>query len=292
MLQGMMPVLLSPMHEGGSPDHDGYVKLLDYLYETPLPGLWALGSAGEAFNMSYEHRVEVAKVVAEHMAGRTCLLMGAGSMVLPNIYRFFEETAHLPITGYHVMPIDRKLNTQEVIDYYTDLAERSPRPLWLYSNPMRMMQFTFEAIKELSAHPNIAGMKVGGYDMALASKLATISTEDFQVLGAGGGNLLGYLAYGIECVTMSTGSCFPKGYTAAIDLWLQGKIKEAQAQAFRMNKLVGSLGPWKNTEDPAELKVVLELFGICQRWTYPPFKPCTDGEAARIQSALVEHGYL
>jgi hypothetical protein len=59
-----------------------------------------------------------------------------------------------------------------------------------------------------------------------------------------------------------------------------------------MNKLIGALGPWKNTEDPAELKVVLELFGICQRWVYPPFKPCTDDEAARIRGALVEHGYL
>jgi len=267
MLKGMMPVLLSPMHEDGSPDHDGYVKLLDYLYETPLPGLWALGSAGEAFNMSYEHRVEAATVVAEHMAGQTCLLMGAGS-------------------------IDRKLNTEAIIDYYTDLAERSPRPLWLYSNPARMLQFPFEAVKEISQHPNIAGMKVGGYDMAIASKLATLHSEQFEVLGAGGSNLLGYLAYGIECVTMSTGSCFPKGYTAVIDLWLQGKIKEAQVQAFRMNRLIGALGPWKNTEDSAELKVVLELFGICQRWTYPPFKPCTDEEAARIKKVLIENGYL
>ena len=292
MLKGIMPVLVSPMHEDGSPDQEGYVKLLDYLYESELPGLWALGSASEAFNMSHEHRVEVATIVAEHMDGETCLLMGAGSTVMPHIYRFFEKTAHLPITAYHVMPIDRKLDTRATVDYYTEIAARSPRPLWLYSNPMRMMQFTFEAIKELSAHPNIAGMKVGGYDMALASKLATISSEEFEVLGAGGSNLLGYLAYGIECVTMSTGSCLPQGYVEAFDLWQAGKIDQARAQSFKMNKAMGAIGPWKNTEDSAEIKAVLELLGICQRWTYPPFKPCTDEEMARIEKALVEHGYL
>jgi dihydrodipicolinate synthase/N-acetylneuraminate lyase len=122
--------------------------------------------------------------------------------------------------------------------------------------------------------------------------LATISNPEFEVLGAGGGNLLGYLAYGIQCVTMSTASCFPKGYTEAFNLWEAGKVAECRVKAFQMNKLIGALGPWKNTEDTAELKAVLELLGICQRWTYPPFQPCTDEEVERIRKALVENGIL
>jgi dihydrodipicolinate synthase/N-acetylneuraminate lyase len=226
------------------------------------------------------------------MDGRTCLLMGAGSTVLPNIYRFFEETEHLPITGYHVMPIDRKLNTAAIVQYYSDLAERSPLPLWLYSNPARMLQFPVEAVQELAQHPNIVGMKVGGYDMALASKLATLSSEEFQVVGAGGSNLLGYLAYGIECVTMSTASCFPEEYTQVFELWQQGEIDQAREKAFWINQVIGAIAPWKNSEDSAELKAVLEIFGICKRWTYPPFQPCTDGEVESIRKALLENNLL
>jgi len=294
MLKGIMPNLVSPMHEDGSPDRDGYIRLLDYLFEAPLPGLWVLGSAAEAFNMSHEHRVEVTQIVTEYMDGRTCLLVGAGagSTVLPQIYRFFEETAHLPITGYHVMPLDRKLNTRAIIDYYTDLAERSPLPLWLYSNPARTLQFPIESVKVLSQHPNIAGMKVGGYDMKLASQLARLNSEKFQVLGAGGSNLLGYLAYGIQCVTMSSGCRYPQEYIKVCELWDQGRINEAREQAFRLNRVSSGFPPLKNSENSAEEKAILEILGICKRWVYPPFKPCDDVAVAQIRRALVENGLL
>ena len=286
MLKGIVPVLLSPMHKDGRPDQEGYQKLLDHLFQTPLPALWVLGSAGEAFNLPHAHRVEATKIVAEQTGDRTHLLVGAGSTILPNVYQFFEDTAHLSIGGYHVMPIDRKLSTAGIVNYYLPIADRSPRPLWLYSNPKRMLQFPVEAIRELAQHPNIAGMKVGGYDMALASKLATLNCESFQVMGAGGGNLLGYLAYGIEGVTMSTASCFPAPYVEVFELWQQGKLEEAREKANWIGGVFGGIAPWKNTEDSAELKAVLEVIGICQRWVFPPFVPCTDAEVARIRDTL------
>ena len=266
--------------------------MLDYLFENPIPGLWVLGSAGEAFNLPHDHRVEATKIVAEHMKGTTHLLVGAGSTIVPQIYRFFDGTAHLPISGYHVMPLDRKMNTSFIIDYFTDLAERSPLPLWLYSNPARALQFPLEAVRVLAQHPNIAGMKVGGYDMKLASQLATLSSEEFQVLGAGGSNLLGYLAYGIKCITMSTASLFPKQYTKVYQLWEQGKIDEARKTAFRLGKIFSAFPPYRNTEDSAEIKAALELFGICTRWVYPPFKPCNGEAIEQIKRAFVENGLL
>lgn len=292
MLKGIMPVLMTPMHEDGSPDHKGCIKLLDYLYQTPLPGLWALGSGGEAFNISHEHRVEFTKIVAEHVGSKTCLLVGAGSTVLPNVYRFFEDTAGMDITGYHVLPNDRKLKTAAIVDYYTQIADRSPLPIWLYSNPARMLQFPVEAVEEIAQHPNVAGMKVGGYDMSLAARLGALSSEKFQVLGAGGGNLLGYLAYGIECITMSTGSVFPQEYVEVFNLWQEGKIAEARKKSYEIAGLIGAIAPWKNTEDSAEVKAALELLGVCQRWTYPPFQPCNKQEMNKIEQALRDYGLL
>ena len=58
-LLGIIPVLVSPMNEDGSPDHKGYHNLLDHIFEHPVGGLWVLGSASEDFLMSFEHRVEI-----------------------------------------------------------------------------------------------------------------------------------------------------------------------------------------------------------------------------------------
>ena len=291
-LRGVMPVLVSPMHEDGSPDREGYARLLDYLFENPLAGLWVLGSGSENFNMPYAIRLEIVKIVSEHMQGRTELIVGCSDTVLSEVYRFFDDTAHLPIQGYHLLPTDRKLGTSFAVDYWSEAADRSPLPLWLYSNPARALDPTVEAVTELSQHPNIAGMKVGGYDLSTMVSIALLNSESFQVLGAGGGNHLAYLALGVQCCTMSTGSSFPQEHSEVQTLWEQGRIDEARQKAFRLIRVIKQFPPRRNTETSAEEKAVLELLGICQRWVYPPFKPLSDDAMAAMRQVLVENGML
>jgi 4-hydroxy-tetrahydrodipicolinate synthase len=243
--------------------------------------------------MSYDHRVQAARIVAQHLNGKHHLIVGCGDAVLAQIYRFFDDTADLAINAYHLLPTDRKMDTSFSIDYYTAAAERSPRPLWLYSNPARAHQPTLEAVKVLAQHPNIVGMKVGGYDLGYMSSLSLINSPKFQVIGAGGGgNLLAWLALGVQCVTISEACFFPQEFARAYDLWCAGKIVEARELILRLNNVVRAFPPRRNTEATAEEKAVLELLGICKRHVYPPFKPCDDSQVTQIKAALVANGFL
>jgi dihydrodipicolinate synthase/N-acetylneuraminate lyase len=69
------------------------------------------------------------------------------------------------------------MDTRFTIDYYAAAADRSPRPLWLYSNPARAHQPSLEAVQVLAQHPNIAGMKVGGYDLGYMAPLALLNSS-------------------------------------------------------------------------------------------------------------------
>lgn len=291
-LRGVMPVLVSPMHEDGSPDRAGYARLLDYLLDHQLAGLWVLGSGGENFHMSYAHRLDATRIVAEYAGRRTTLLVGCGDPVLSETYRLFDDTAHLPIDGYHLLPTDRKLSAGFTIDYCSMIADRAPKPLWLYSNPARALLFTPESVKPLAQHPNIAGMKVGGYELQNIIPLAMLNSGRFQVLGAGGGNHLVYLALGVRCCTMSTASSFPRQHVEVQTLWEQGRLDEAREKAFALNRLLRQFPPRQNTETSAEEKAVLELLGICRRWVYPPFKPLSDAAMAQLREVLAAHGIL
>lgn len=291
-LRGIMPVMVSPMHQDGAPDHDGYIRLMDYMLQYPLAGLFVLGSGSENFHMSYDHRLEATKIVAGYAGGRTPLLVGCGDPVLAEIYRFFDDTADLPIDGYNLLPTDRKLSASVTIDYCTMIADRSPKPLWLYSNPARALLFSIDSVKTLAQHPNIAGMKVGGYDLQNIIPLAMINSDSFQVLGAGGGNHLAHLALGIMCCTMSTASSFPGRHVEVQTLWEQGRIDEAREKAFAVNRLIRDVPRVGNTENSAEEKAILELLGICKRWVYPPFRSLSDEMMVKLRSVLVAHGVL
>jgi 4-hydroxy-tetrahydrodipicolinate synthase len=283
------------MHEDGRPDHGGYRRLLDHIFAdptAPLPALWVLGSAGENFQMSYPHRLEVTRVVVESINGRARVLIGCGDPVLSEVFRFFDDTAGLAIDGYHCLPTDRKLSASATIDYWTAVADRAPKPLWLYSNPARALDPAVEAVRVMSQHPNVAGMKIGGYNLASIVPIAAMNSAKFQVMGAGAVNHIVYLALGVTCCAIGTASSFPRQHAEVHTLWEQGRLAEARAKASWMNDVLAQLPPRQNTEESAEEKAILELLGVCRRWVCPPFKPLDDDRMTRVKAVLEKNGLL
>ena len=291
-LNGIMPVLVSPMNEDATPDRDGYHRLLDFIFEAPICGIWMLGSASEDFLMSREHRLEAARIVSEYLDGKSYLILGCADPVFSEMSRFFDDTSDLAIDAYHLLPPDRKMGTNLTIRYCTTVAERAPRPIWLYNNEKRALKFTVEAVRELSQHPNIAGIKLGGYDLSLIVPVAMMESDSFQVIGSGGSHLLVFLALGSTCHTISPASCFPREYCEVFALWQEGKLDEARDKAFAISRMLKALPHPDNTEFAAEEKIVLELLGICKRHVHPPFRACSDKEKAQARQILIEYGKL
>ena len=291
-IQGIIPVLVSPMHEDGSPDHEGYRNLLRHLYRHPIGGLWMLGSASEDFLMSEAHRLEVTRLVSKHLDGRSPVIVGAGHPVLEATYRFFDDTADMKIAAYHLLPPDRKMKPSLAYRYCAMVADRAPKPIWLYSNEKRALKIPVEVVRDLVDHPNVAGIKAAGYDLADIVPFCMMNGEQFQAIGSGGGHLPVFLALGAEAHTASSACSFPGAYCAVYELWQQGRLDEARQRAFAISRLIRELPHPDNTEFCAEEKMVLELLGICRRHVHPPFRPCNEQEARQAAEVLERHGML
>ena len=291
-LKGIIPVLVSPMQQDGSPDEEGFSKLVAFTLKYPVGGYWILGSASEDFLMSHEERVLSTRLVAENVDGKVPVIAGCGQPVLQDMYRFFDDTADMKIDAYHLLPTDRKMKASLAYRYCKMIADRAPKPLWLYNNEKRGLKIPVEVVRDLKDHPNIAGIKAAGYDLADIIPFCTMNGDGFQTIGSGGGHLLVFLAMGCDAHTISPACCFPKEYCRAYDLWQQGKLEEARKQAFAIGRVIKALPHPENTEFSAEEKIVLELLGICKRHVHPPFVACTDSEAAQARSVLQEAGML
>ncbi len=63
-LKGLIPVMVTPMLEGGSPDPEGIRSLTEFLINKGVGGLWVLGSASEDINMTLEERILVVRTTA------------------------------------------------------------------------------------------------------------------------------------------------------------------------------------------------------------------------------------
>ena len=293
IMKGIIPVLVSPMNQDGSPDEQGYRKLVEFTMKYPIGGYWILGSASEDFLMSHDDRVLATKIIAESVDGKIPIIAGCGQPVLKEMYKFFDDTANMKIDAYHLLPTDRKMNASLTYRYCTMIADRAPKPLWLYNNEKRGLKIPVEAVRDLKDHPNIAGIKAAGYDLSDILPFCLMNDgENFQTIGSGGGHLLVFLVHGCTAHTISPACCFPKEYCRAYDLWQEGKIDEAREQAFAISRIIKALPHPENTEFSAEEKIVMEILGVCKRYVHPPFVSCTDAEEIQARKVLQEAGIL
>ncbi|NBB52089.1 hypothetical protein GVN24_27785 [Rhizobium sp. CRIBSB] len=290
-LKGIVPVVVVPMTRGGEPDVEGIHRHIEFLISAGVGGMWALGSASEDINMSVKQRLKVARATAEAVRGRVPVVMGSGLTSIGDILDYAEQLSDLEFHGLHVLPYDLKMGDARLIHLIETLADKLPWPLWMYHNPKRGRPFTDDIIGRVKGHPNVGGIKIGGYNLTELTRTMMHKSADFDVVGAGGGQLYQMLSLGAEAHTTSEASVFPERFIEVIEAFKQGEFAKARELQFNIIRFSKSLPRNENGEYCAEEKYMLQLRGICDEWVNPLYRTLTDAEKAKVREALLAHGH-
>jgi dihydrodipicolinate synthase/N-acetylneuraminate lyase len=169
LLSGILPPITTPFY----PDGNVYFKKLEHNVEhysrTPVSGIVALGSNGEAILLSDQERRDVLKTVRDAAAPHKVLIAGTGVESAIETLRLTEYAAEL---GYDVAMIrtphfyKRQMLPANILAFYRTVADRSPLPVLLYNFPgCTGYDIPVEVVTALSEHPNIIGIKESGGDV-------------------------------------------------------------------------------------------------------------------------------
>ncbi len=289
-LKGIVPVTLTPMNKDGSPDIDGIYSLVEYLCKYKFGGLYVLGTTGEHMNLTFKERLTTAKAFIEANKNGLPLLIGASSPVVKEVYHFLDKIADFPLYGVHVILFNLHIDDKRVIDTYIKIADYSPHPIWLYHNPRDYRGLTMEIVKTLREHPNIKGMKVGQFNLSEHQDFCSLIRKDFEVIGAGGGQILPFLVNGAQAVTCSTACVWPEEHIEIYELYKKKEIEKAREKQYMLREIFKKFNLMMagNGETSAEEKALLEIKGVCKRWVSPPFRSLTDEEIDHYRRILNE----
>jgi len=290
-LKGVIPVLPVPFTDRFEADGDGIFSMIEFLINAGVGGFWSLGSASEDINIPVRERVRIARITAEANNGRLPIIMGTGLTAIGDILWFFDEISDLKLDGVHVLPYDTKMGEKRLIHFFLTLADKAPFPVWLYHNPKRGKPITEFVIKEVKDHPNIGGIKVGGYALTELTDAVMQRSDDFDVIGAGGGQMFQMLCLGAEAHTTSDASAIPEPYVEIYDLFKKGKFYEARERQWAVIRLTKSFPRTENGEYAAEEKYILSLRGICSEVVNPLYRCLTNEEKRQIKNVLQAYGF-
>jgi 4-hydroxy-tetrahydrodipicolinate synthase len=293
-LKGVIPVVQTPVHRDGAVDTEGLTRLIDYLGGTGVGGYWALGTGSEDMNLSFEKRLTVARTIAKANAGKLPLILGSSFFAMDDILAFMDATKDLQFDAYHVMPYHPLLGLDGMEKFYKDIADRAPKPLWMYTSANWCRAFPPEFFEKMKPHPNIAGVKFSSSRTTDQIKVIGLAEKDFQVITAVASQFVMVLGVGVAASTTSQAGALPEALLEIYNLYQQGRRDEALAAKRRFNDFQSRMPKrakaW-NFLTGADEKYILSLRGICQPYMTSYYTELTEDEQAQVRKALDEFGY-
>jgi len=175
LLQGIFPPVTTPFY----PDGNVYYKKLEANVEryskTPVAGIVALGSTGEAILLSDEERREVLKTTRDAAANHKVLIAGTGIESASETLRLTEYAASI---GYDIAMVRTphyykgQMKPANMLAFYRFVADRSPLPVIIYNFPPATgYDIPAEVVIELADHPNLVGIKESSGDIEKTRKM-------------------------------------------------------------------------------------------------------------------------
>ncbi len=196
-LKGVIPVVQTPVHRDGAVDTESLTRLIEFLNGTGVGGYWALGTGSEDMNLSFEKRLTVARTITKANAGRLPLILGSSFFAMDDILAFMDATKNLEFDAYHVMPYHPLLGLDGMEKFYKDIADRAPKPLWMYTSANWCRAFPPEFFEKLKSHKNIAGVKFSSSRTTDQIKVIGLAERDFQVITAVASQFIMVLGVGV-----------------------------------------------------------------------------------------------
>lgn len=160
-LHGVIPYVPTPLHPDGRVDREVLARLCGHLIGQGVHGLCPLGSTGEFAYLTRAQKAEVVETVVQAAAGRVPVIAGVASAATADAVSQARDWAALGVDGIlAVMEAYFPVPEAGVVDYFTAVADATPLPVTIYTNPnFQRSDLSLPAIETLSHHPRIAYLK-------------------------------------------------------------------------------------------------------------------------------------
>ncbi|PVH87286.1 mitochondrial putative 4-hydroxy-2-oxoglutarate aldolase [Cadophora sp. DSE1049] len=230
------------------------------LAKAGVTGLTTQGSNGEAVHLTHSERQTVTQTTrsALNAAGFSHLpvLVGCGAQSVRETIQYCREAYAaggdyaLILPPSYYAPLFSPASAS-VIEFFNAVADQSPIPLLIYNYPGAVsgMDLSSDVIIQLSAHPNIVGVKLTCGNTGKLNRIVAAtkgakphplsSSPPFLVLGGSADFTLQSLIGGGHGILAGLANIAPKACIEIVRLYREGKLAEAQ----KMQEVVAR-GDW------------------------------------------------
>ena len=291
--KGIIPAMVTPLDDQGRINEGALRKLTNHLIDGGVHGLFPVGSQGEFFSLTFEHKREAIRIVVDETRDRVPVYAGTGAVTTREAIETTKMAQDLGVSAVSaITPFFLVPSQRELIAHYTAIAKACPNlPILLYSNPDRtQVPFPTSTVLELAAVENIVGIKDSSGDMSLTAEYIRLTRGmDFHVLMGRDTLIYAALCYGAKGSICATGNVDPRVPVEIYEAFLAGEHRRALEAQYRLAplRIAFGLGTF-----PVVIKEALNMIGIEAGPAVPPVGPMTRENREKLRKILMEMGLI
>lgn len=291
-LRGVFPPIPTPFtHEGI--DHAALTANVKQWMATRLSGIVALGSNGEAPLLDERESDALIATVREAVPRDRLFIVGTGR---ESTGATIAATRHAAELGADLALVrtpsffKNVMTSDAFVRHYTAVADAAPVPVLLYNVTMYTgVNLLPDAVFHLADHPNIAGMKESGGDIAQIAECVSRTPDRFKVLVGSAVTLFPALCVGASGAVLALSAVLPDLCVELYGLVQQSRYDEARTLQQRLTPLARLLG---SAHGIAGLKYALDQMGYRGGPPRAPLLPLSAEAARQISEQLAALGVL
>lgn len=291
--KGIIPAMITPLTADGKFNEKATRKLVNYLIDGGVHGLFVVGTTGEFYGMTPEEKREVFQVVMDENKGRVAIYAGTNGITTRESVELTQLAEDCKVDAVSVLtPLFITPNQEQLIKHYTTIANNTSLPVVLYNNPPKTgVNLAAATVAKLADIPNIVSIKDSSGDLTLTAEYIRLTQgrDDFSVMVGRDTLIYGALCYGAVGSIASCANVAPRLCVDIYEKYMAGDLQGALAAQFNLAplRIAFTIGTF-----PSVIKESLIMLGIEAGPCMEPVGPMTPAEREKLRQVLIGMGLL
>ncbi len=287
--KGIIPALLTPLHEDGGIDLDSLDRLLDNAISAGCGGIFACGSTGEPTNLSREQYEGFVKEVLARVKGRVPVCCG---VIEPGTARCIETIQRVQDLGVDFVSCTpnfyaKNEDQASIVRHYEKIAKATSVKMMVYNNldttGVNILASTFMEISQLD---HVVAYKDTRSDWENHMRMLYFLRDKDISLVNGGEYLIGAsFLMGSQANIAAASNILPKLFVklyqaAALDKNIEETVKLGDKVA-QLNEITRLGGSWLHG-----VKYAGQRLGLLKDVIAGPATPLNDAQKQKVDAIL------
>lgn len=286
--EGIIAAMITPFTNEQEVNEHGIRKLVNQLIDRGVHGLFCLGTNGEFFSLTFDEKVEIARIIVDEAKGRVPIYVGAGCISTAETIRLTKRLEQLNVDAVSVItPYFLPFTQEELYEHYRHIANSTQLPIILYNIPDRTgNNLEAHTVARLSEINNIVGIKDSSGKIDQILQYLDVVNPDFSVLAGTDSLILSTLMAGGKGAIAATANVLPQTVASIYENWKAEKYDEAQIAQTQLRDLRSAM---KLGTLPAGLKEALNFTGFPAGPSRSPVESLTNKDKSKVEIIIKKY---